>query len=96
MELKEYQKKTLEQVKHYLTSLAEFKSKNEKAIEVDTDLSINFPLKAWGKDCPAPSGQQIDWRKLNLEFTRKRIEFQVIFEDEWQTRINKIFGGTYV
>lgn len=49
MELKEYQKKTLEQVKHYLGSLAEFKAKNEKAIEVDRELSINFPLKAWEK-----------------------------------------------
>lgn len=40
-------------------------------------------------------GQQRDWRKLNLEFARKRIEFQVIFEDEWQARINKIFGSIY-
>lgn len=49
MELKEYQKKTLEQVKRYLGSLAEFKAKNEKAIEIDRELSINFPLKAWEK-----------------------------------------------
>ena len=49
MELKEYQKKTLEQVKHYLESLAEFKAKNDKVIEKDPDLSINFPLKAWEK-----------------------------------------------
>jgi len=49
MELKEYQKKTLEQVKRYLGSLAEFKAKNEKATEIDPDLSINFPLKAWEK-----------------------------------------------
>jgi len=49
VELKEYQKKTLEQVKHYLGSLAEFKAKNEKAIEIDRELSINFPLKAWEK-----------------------------------------------
>lgn len=49
MELKEYQKKTLEQVRHYLGSLAEFKAKNEKAIEMDRELSINFPLKAWEK-----------------------------------------------
>jgi len=49
MELKKYQKKTLEQVKHYLGSLAEFKAKNEKAIEIDRELSINFPLKAWEK-----------------------------------------------
>jgi type III restriction enzyme len=49
MELKDYQKKTLEQVKLYLESLAEFKAKNEKAIEIDPELSINFPLKAWEK-----------------------------------------------
>ena len=49
MELKEYQKKTLEQVKYYLGSLAEFKAKNEKVIERDRELSINFPLKAWEK-----------------------------------------------
>ncbi len=49
MELKEYQKKTLEQVKHYLEILAEFKAKNERLIKEDPELSINFPLKAWGK-----------------------------------------------
>jgi type III restriction enzyme len=49
MELKEYQKKTLEQVKHYLEILAVFKEKNEKLIDEDPDLSINFPLEAWGK-----------------------------------------------
>ena len=49
MELKGYQKKTLEQVKHYLEMLAVFKEKNEKLIDEDPDLSINFPLKAWEK-----------------------------------------------
>jgi type III restriction enzyme len=49
MELKEYQKKTLETVKLYLDSLADFKAKNDKAIEIDPELSINFPLKAWEK-----------------------------------------------
>ena len=49
MELKDYQKKTLEQVKHYLEILAVFKEKNEKLIDEDPDLSINFPLKAWEK-----------------------------------------------
>jgi hypothetical protein len=37
-------------------------------------------------------GQQKDWRELNLEFDDKKIEFQVIYEDEWKARINKIFG----
>ena len=36
-------------------------------------------------------GQQKDWRELNLEFDDKRIEFQVVFENEWKERINKIF-----
>ncbi len=49
MELKEYQKKTLETVKLYLDALADFKAKNDKAIEIDPELSINFPLKTWEK-----------------------------------------------
>jgi len=54
MELKEYQKKALEQVKRYLEALAEYKAKNEKAIQIDPDLSINFPLKAWEKVVRTP------------------------------------------
>lgn len=38
-------------------------------------------------------GQQRDWRELNLEFEEKKIEFQVISGEEWQSRINKIFGS---
>ncbi len=49
MELKDYQKKTLLQVKNYLEAIAEFKAKNERAIKIDPELSINFPLKAWEK-----------------------------------------------
>ena len=49
MELKEYQKKTLDQVKRYLEALAEFKLKNETAIKIDPELSINFPQKAGEK-----------------------------------------------
>jgi type III restriction enzyme len=49
MELKEYQKKTLDQVKIYLDSLAEYRGKYEKAIAVDPDLAIDFPFKAWEK-----------------------------------------------
>lgn len=37
-------------------------------------------------------GQQKDWQELNLEFGENRIEFQVIFGDEWKARINEIFG----
>ncbi len=41
MEFKEYQKKTLEQVKQYLEALAEFKAKNEKA-QYELGVSIDF------------------------------------------------------
>ena len=37
MELKEYQKKTLEQVKRYLEALAEFRAKNERLIKDDPE-----------------------------------------------------------
>jgi type III restriction enzyme len=37
-------------------------------------------------------GKQRDWRELNMEFKNKRIEFQVIYEDEWRNRINQILG----
>lgn len=49
MELKEYQKKTMEQVKRYLKALAEYKAKNERLAKEDPELSIDFPLKAWEK-----------------------------------------------
>ncbi|MEW6739867.1 MAG: DEAD/DEAH box helicase [Nitrospirota bacterium] len=47
MELKEYQKKTLDLVKSYLDSLAEYRGKYEKLIADDPDLAIDFPFKAW-------------------------------------------------
>jgi type III restriction enzyme len=37
-------------------------------------------------------GVQKDWRELNLEFKNKKIEFHVIYEDEWENKINKILG----
>lgn len=37
-------------------------------------------------------GTQKDWRQLNLEFKNKRIEFKVIYENEWRNRINQILG----
>jgi type III restriction enzyme len=49
MELKEYQKKTINQVKVYLGKLSFFKEKNDKLVKEDPDLSINFPEKAWEK-----------------------------------------------
>jgi len=32
------------------------------------------------------------WKELDLSFPDKRIKFQVIYEDEWQSKINKIFS----
>lgn len=37
-------------------------------------------------------GQQKDWRELGLEFSEKKVEFQVVYEDEWKNEINRIFG----
>ena len=37
-------------------------------------------------------GTQKDWRQLNLEFKNQRIEFKVIYENEWRNRINQILG----
>ena len=50
MEPKEYQIKTLNQVKRYLDLLYEWKLKNEKVIaDIGADAAIDFPAKAWGK-----------------------------------------------
>lgn len=49
MELKEYQKKTLDHVKLYLEALSDFKNKNDKAIAIDPELAIDFPSRAWEK-----------------------------------------------
>lgn len=49
MELKEYQKRTLEQVKLYFENLYELRLKNEIAKKNDPDTAFNFPAKAWKK-----------------------------------------------
>ena len=36
-------------------------------------------------------GMKKTWKELDLDFPDKKIQFQVIFEDEWKTKINKIF-----
>ncbi|GGB71741.1 DEAD/DEAH box helicase [Fictibacillus barbaricus] len=54
MELKEYQKEVLKQVKGYVETLSEFKAKNDKALAIDPDLSIDFPQKAWEKFVDKP------------------------------------------
>lgn len=37
-------------------------------------------------------GELKEWEKLRWEFNSNKIEFQIIFEDEWKERINKIFS----
>lgn len=49
MELKEYQKKTLDILSKYLESLYEYKLKNITLSKTDPELSIDFPKKAWEK-----------------------------------------------
>lgn len=50
MEPKEYQIKTLNQVKRYLDLLFEWKLKNEKVVkDIGADAAIDFPAKAWAK-----------------------------------------------
>ena len=36
-------------------------------------------------------GTKMPWKELNLDFPDKKVNFQVIFEDEWRNRINRIF-----
>ncbi|MCD6568289.1 MAG: DEAD/DEAH box helicase family protein [Dehalococcoidia bacterium] len=48
MELKEYQQKTLTQVRLYLEALSEFREKSEHAVAfLGPDMAIDFPAKAW-------------------------------------------------
>lgn len=59
MELKEYQIKTLDQIKNYLQLLSDWKKRAEK----NSDLEIDFPEKAWEK---ASVGSQYISRKNGL------------------------------
>lgn len=34
-------------------------------------------------------GERKDWKELNLEFADRKFEFQVVFGDEWEKRINE-------
>jgi type III restriction enzyme len=36
-------------------------------------------------------GVKKSWKELDLGFPDKKIQFQVVFEDEWKNKINKIF-----
>jgi len=49
MQLKEYQRKSLEQVEKYLGLLAEWRDKAIKIRETDPEIEIDFPAKAWEK-----------------------------------------------
>ena len=37
-------------------------------------------------------GTKKTWKELDLDFPDKKVEFQIIFEKEWENKINKIFG----
>ena len=49
IQLKEYQKQTLAQVRVYLETLAELRVKDIKARAIDPELAIDWPTKAWEK-----------------------------------------------
>ncbi|PCH68924.1 MAG: restriction endonuclease subunit R [Bacteroidetes bacterium] len=36
-------------------------------------------------------GTKKTWKELNLDFPDKKVEFQVIFDNEWENKVNKIF-----
>lgn len=36
-------------------------------------------------------GAKKAWKELDLDFKEKKFEFQVIFDNEWETKVNKIF-----
>ena len=38
-------------------------------------------------------GQQMQWKELKQEFFGSRVEFKIIFEDEWKRKINEIFDA---
>lgn len=49
MELKEYQKHCINEVKVYLEHLAEFRTKYEKALTIDLDIAFDFARRTWEK-----------------------------------------------
>ncbi len=54
MELKDYQKKTLEQVKRYLDSLAEFRDTKDKVLAMVPNVLFDFPAQAWARVVGTP------------------------------------------
>ncbi|HEY9628141.1 MAG TPA: hypothetical protein V6C84_12650 [Coleofasciculaceae cyanobacterium] len=49
MQLKDYQKHYINEVKVYLEHLAGFCAKYEKALAIDPDMAFDFTRKAWEK-----------------------------------------------
>jgi type III restriction enzyme len=49
MELKDYQKQCINEVKVYLEHLAGFRTKYERALAIDPDMAFDFVRKAWEK-----------------------------------------------
>jgi hypothetical protein len=35
----------------------------------------------------------MQWKELKQEFFGSRVEFKIIFEDEWKRKINEIFDA---
>lgn len=49
MELKDYQKHCINEIKVYLEHLAEFRTKCEKFVAIDPDMVFDFPRRTWEK-----------------------------------------------
>ena len=64
IQLKEYQKQTLAQVRVYLETLAELRAKDIKARAIDPELAIDWPTKAWEK---MATGRQYFPRRNGLQ-----------------------------
>jgi type III restriction enzyme len=37
--------------------------------------------------------EERSWTELGLEFPNKKIRFEVVFEDEWQKKLNALFAN---
>jgi hypothetical protein len=54
VELKDYQKTTLKQIKRYLDSLAEFRDTKDKVLAMVPNVFFDVPAQAWGKVVGTP------------------------------------------
>ncbi|MBZ0246846.1 MAG: DEAD/DEAH box helicase family protein [Cyclobacteriaceae bacterium] len=63
MKLKHYQEKVIKELKEYLGSLARFKSKYEKYLDIEPDLAMDydFPRRAWEQ----ATGRSVYYSKTN-------------------------------